>query len=94
MTDVPKPPDATASKPWWKRWWGIALIAFGGIGLALVGVALIAAPHLYGAPHLDTYYGVAPPELAAHFATRSLSVAAASWVILGTLAGFFWSREA
>ena len=42
MTQPPPPPhpegsgpDASraAKKPWWKRWWGIALIAFIGIGI-------------------------------------------------------------
>ncbi len=83
-------------------WWGmtvvlslagVALIGFGS-GLAAVagGVALLLIPHLVGAPHLDRYFGVAPPELAAHFATRSMAVSAAGWAVLGAVAGHFWSR--
>ncbi len=91
--------DLAARQLWWVATVAasvaaLALIAFGGAWLALAGAALLLAPHLVGAPHLDTYYGVAPPELAAHFATSSLAVAAASWVALGAAAGYFWTREA
>lgn len=71
---------------------GIALIAFGGLTRALLGILLIVIPHAIGAPHIDTYFGIAPPELAALYASRTIAVAAASWVLLGTLAGWFWSR--
>jgi cobalt transporter subunit CbtA len=62
---------------------GLGLIAFGHSYLPLAGVVLITFPHLLGAPHLDTFFGVAPPELAAEFATLSLGAAAAGWVLLG-----------
>jgi cobalt transporter subunit CbtA len=72
---------------------GLGLIAFGpGLVLPILGIAAIAAPHLVGAPHLDTYFGVAPPELSARFATASLAVSAASWTILGLLASTFMNR--
>lgn len=83
-------------------WWSITVLAtVGGLGLVafgrgalpvLLGAVLILAPHVWGAPHLDTYFGVAPPELSAHFATRSLGVAAAGWVLLGFFTAFFWTR--
>lgn len=73
---------------------GLALLAFGRMNahyaLALI---LILAPHLVGAPHLDTYYGEAPPELGALFAVRSLGVAAPVWTLLGLVAGWVWSRD-
>ncbi|RMD94435.1 MAG: hypothetical protein D6811_02845 [Alphaproteobacteria bacterium] len=85
-----------------QAWWaatifltagGIALLAFGqGVAAAIAGVALILAPHLIGAPHLDTYWGIAPPELSAEFATVSLGVAAAGWTLLGFLCAWFWTR--
>ena len=62
---------------------GLGLIAFGRSYLPLAGVVLMATPHLLGAPHLDTFFGVAPPGLAAEFATLSLGAAAAGWVLLG-----------
>ena len=72
---------------------GIALIAFGTPALKVAGAALIAVPHVIGAPHPDTFHGVVPPELSALFAARVLVVGALGWAVLGALAGHFWSRE-
>lgn len=84
-----------------QAWWfatiiltaaGLGLIAFARGALPFVGIALIAAPQLWGAPHLDAYFGVAPPELSAHFATLSLGAAAAGWALLGCLTGWLLAR--
>ncbi len=72
---------------------GIALIAWGGPATKVGGAVLIAAPHLVGAPHPDSFEGVVPPELSALFAARVLAVGALGWTALGALAGHFWSRE-
>ena len=75
-----------------QMWWlgtivataiGMGLIAFGRSYLPLCGIAIILIPHLVGAPHLDAFFGVAPPELAAEFATLSLGTSAAGWAVLG-----------
>ena len=75
-----------------QMWWlgtivatavGMGLIAFGRSYLPLGGIAIILVPHLVGAPHLDAFCGVAPPELAAEFATLSLGTSAAGWAVLG-----------
>ena len=72
---------------------GLGLIAFGHGLLPVIGIVALALPHLIGAPHLDTYFGIAPPELAAEFTARSLGVAAVSWAVLGTLAAYFFTRK-
>lgn len=87
-----------------QMWWittvvstivGLALIAFGNrVSLGLLGAVFIAAPHIIGAPHLDFYAGVAPPELSALFVSRTLAVACASWAVLGCVAGAAWHRQA
>lgn len=71
---------------------GLALIAFARGLVPRVGILLLVLPHLVGAPQLDTYWGVAPPELAAHFAMLSLGAAAAGWTALGYFCGWFWER--
>lgn len=72
---------------------GLAVIAFGGRAVTFgAGVVLILAPHVIGAPEPVAFEGVAPPELAAHFAARALAVGMAGWAILGALAGHFWAR--
>lgn len=72
---------------------GIALIAFArgpqAWALALAGLGLLLLPHLYGAPMIDRYYGISPPELSALFATRSLAVTAVAWVVMGAVAAHF-----
>ena len=73
---------------------GIGLIAWGNTAAKVAGAALIAAPHLFGAPHPEVFEGVVPPELSALFAARVLAVGALGWAALGALAGHFWSREA
>ena len=90
--------DVTARQIWWGLTIlctasGLGLIAFARGFLPLIGVALIALPQVYGAPHLDTVFGVAPPELSAEFVTKSLGTAAAGWVTLGFLCAYFFNRE-
>ncbi|TCL00519.1 cobalt transporter subunit CbtA [Shimia isoporae] len=69
---------------------GLALIAFGrSLLMHAVGLLVILAPQFVGAPHLDTFWGVAPPELSAEFATQSLGFAAVGWVTLGYFCAFF-----
>ena len=85
-----------------QAWWALtiiitaialALIAFGKGWTALLSIPLLLAPHIVGAPYLDTYFGVAPPELAARFAMLSLGTALAGWTSLGFLAAWFWTRS-
>lgn len=91
-------PDVGARQIWWAMTiilsaGGIALIAFGSGLMTLVGAVLLAVPHVIGAPHLDTYFGVAPPELAAHFVMLSMGAAAGGWVLLGGVVGHFMGQE-
>ena len=90
--------EVDARQAWWlgtiiASGLGLWVIAFGRGAVALAGVALLAAPHLIGAPRLDVFWGVAPPELAAQFVTVSLGSAAVGWTCLGFFAAWFWTRE-
>ena len=72
---------------------GLALIAFGrGLPMHALGLVLILAPQVVGAPHLDTFFGIAPPELSAEFATVSLGFAAVGWATLGYFCAHFFAR--
>ena len=67
--------------------------AFGGRAWHIaLGIALILAPHIIGAPHSHDFHGAAPPELAALFATRSLGVGMAAWLMLGSASHYFYHR--
>lgn len=72
---------------------GLGLIAFGRSWLLLLGIVLCLVPHLIGAPHLDAYFGVSPPELSAEFVTLSLGTAAAGWACLGFAVAWFLQSD-
>lgn len=59
----------------------------------IAGIALIALPHLIGAPQPARMGGAVPPELAGHFVAASLVTAAIFWTMLGWLCGTFWRRS-
>jgi cobalt transporter subunit CbtA len=95
----------TAAAPLSDRqlWWA-ATVVCSAAALAMIGygrslmwvgfaVVLLAAPHVIGAPELDQFTGVAPPEVAASFAARSLGAGLAVWATLGWLAGWLWNRD-
>ncbi|MBM3536778.1 MAG: cobalt transporter [Alphaproteobacteria bacterium] len=69
---------------------GIGLIALPrNPGLALLGLALIAAPHIVGAPHpMADETSRVPAALAASFVSASLATAAVFWLTLGALSGW------
>lgn len=73
---------------------GLWLLAFGRSTLwRIAGIAVLALPHLIGAPHPHGgEAGVAPPELAARFAATSIVISALSWALIGWLAGSFYAR--
>jgi len=84
-------------------WWGcvaatatgLGLLAYGrGVATVALGAVLLAAPHVIGAPVLEGFAGVAPPEVAGAFSARVLGVALAVWALMGWIAGYLWSREA
>ena len=84
-------------------WWTTVICTAGGLALlayarhwALFGVAgaLLALPHVIGAPVPDAFWGVAPTELGALFSARVLGVGFAAWALLGWFAGAVWDREA
>jgi len=90
--------DLVARQVWWlvtavATAGGLALIFFAGpYGIKAAGVALIAAPHVVGAPSHTTEAGVIPPELAAQFAVATLLVTGLFWLLLGSLTGYFYRR--
>ncbi len=91
--------DVELRQMWWFGTVGATAVALMLIGLArgmvplAVAIVLILAPHVIGAPEPDTFVGPVPPEIAALFASRALAVGLAVWVVLGSLAGYFWERE-
>ncbi len=101
---APELPGNAAADLLPRQIWWVATVAASAAGLACLGLgrnwglwalgaALIALPHLIGAPQPAAFQGVVPPELAAEFVGRAQAVAAAGWVLLGLFAAWFWQRE-
>ncbi|VAW10048.1 Predicted cobalt transporter CbtA [hydrothermal vent metagenome] len=85
-------------------WWlGTAAATAAGLWLLFfkprpafksAGLALIAAPHLIGAPMPDQFTSTAPAELAGAFASASIVLGAVFWALLGWATGTLWPRFA
>jgi len=58
------------------------------------GLALIALPHLLGAPMPDQFTSGAPAELAGTFASASIVLGGIFWALLGWTTGTLWNRLA
>jgi len=72
---------------------GIGLMVFGSTSWTrAVAVLLIAAPHVFGAPHPAEFTSTAPAELAGHFAATSLGLAAVFWLLIGWGAASLFAR--
>jgi cobalt transporter subunit CbtA len=90
--------DLQARQNWW-----IAAVAASVAGMALLflrrenlariaGIALLLAPHLYGAPQPSNIASEVPAFLAAEFVMAALSTTLFFWLALGLLLGFFMDR--
>ena len=91
--------DLGARQVWW---WGTVVASIAGLGLLaygssaltiLGGIALLAAPHVIGAPTLGEYAGTAPPEIGAAFSARVLGVGLVVWAALGWISGALWAKD-
>jgi cobalt transporter subunit CbtA len=85
-------------------WWLATVIATAaGLGLiflsdkpvlALLGIAVIALPHLYGAPQPAEHGSLAPASLAHRFVVAAVLTSFLFWVALGSLTGWLYQRSA
>ena len=91
--------DLVSRQVWWlstafASCLGLAAIAFARAWVWRIGgLALLLAPHIVGAPQPDSgLVGLAPPELASHFAVLSLFTGAVLWAVVGGLGARFFNR--
>ncbi len=100
---APELPGAAAAEIVGRQTWWFATVAataaglacllkFRNVWMALAGLALIAAPHVFGAPHPHELASKVPAELAAQFTAMSLGLQAALWGLIGAGVGAFWER--
>ncbi|KTC39939.1 cobalt transporter [Pseudomonas sp. ABAC61] len=73
---------------------GIALIVFAGNWLLkLLGAAIIAVPHVLGAPQPEVHSMLAPEALEAQFKIASQLTNAAFWLALGLISAWLFRRK-
>lgn len=101
----PELPGAASGDLSGRQIWWFAAAAGAASGLALVvfqsrawwkllGVALIAAPHLVGAPGGGGHPSTVPAELTSQFVAASLVSNFLFWIVIGASAGYFYRRLA
>jgi cobalt transporter subunit CbtA len=90
--------DLAARQYWWMATVaasvaGLALLFLHhGAGARVLGIALLLAPHVYGAPRPADISAEVPAFLAAEFVMAALSTTLFFWLALGLLLGFFMDR--
>jgi len=104
FTLAPEVPGVAAADVYARQVWWFATVATAAAALWLIAfghswkawapaAVLLLAPHLIGAPEPDIFTGPVPTEIGALFAARAFGVGMAAWVMVGCLAGYFWSRD-
>jgi cobalt transporter subunit CbtA len=92
--------DLAARQAWWV---GTAVATAAGLwcvvfprsrGAKLLGLVLLALPHLVGAPQPPQVDDAVPADMARAFALGSLAVSAVMWLILGALTPLLQRRYA
>ncbi|WP_426199154.1 CbtA family protein [Pseudomonas sp. DC3200b2] len=90
--------DLSSRQLWWvgsaaSAAVGLGLIAFAGSWpLKLAGAALMAIPHVIGAPQPPVHESVAPEALQAQFRWAAQTVNLAFWLVLGLVSAWLFRR--
>jgi len=95
--ELPAMPAADLAE---RQLWWIGTVVLSGLGIYLVmlrqeiwakilGLVLIAAPHLYGAPHPEDISSPIPSLLASQYAVASLATNLFLWAVIGLALGWF-----
>ncbi len=95
--ELPAMPAADLAE---RQLWWIAAVVLSGLGIYFVvlrqeilakmlGLVLIVAPHLYGAPHPEDISSPIPSLLASQYAVASLATNLFMWAVIGLALGWF-----
>ena len=99
----PELPGAAAAELGARQTWWLLTVSLTAVGLALavfeprvpvraLGLLLIVAPHIIGAPAPEVHEGLAPVELERAFIGASLASNAVFWLVLGVLTAVLSER--
>lgn len=95
--ELPAMPAADLAE---RQVWWVSTVLLSGFGLYLValrgeiwakilGLVVIVAPHLYGAPHPEDIASPIPSLLASQYAVASLATNLFMWAVIGLALGWF-----
>ena len=99
----PELPGMTAAALESRQVWWIGTVVVTAIGISLftesktilpkmAALALLATPHLIGAPHPFLFESNVPSELSAQFAVASLVTSVFFWFVLGGTSGYLYKK--
>jgi len=99
----PELPGMPAAEVLPRQIWWVATVALTAIGLGLfafkngliwmlLGLVLVLAPHLYGAPQPISHESLVPANLAAEFVVATIIASLLFWVFLGSVLGALFER--
>lgn len=97
MPTMPAAPLEQAQVWWWAAAAftaaGLAMIAFGRNALmAVLGIAVVVAPHLFGAPLPENFDSLLPRAMEMRFITAVVVTSFVFWVLAGGLIGYLRPR--
>ncbi|WP_273726499.1 CbtA family protein [Brucella gallinifaecis] len=95
--ELPAMPAADLAQ---RQLWWLSTVVLSGVGIYLMvlrgeivskilGLVLIIAPHLYGAPHPEDITSPIPSLLASQYAVASLATNLFMWALIGLALGWF-----
>lgn len=90
--------DLTERQYWWVATVALSICGFvllflkRGTVTGLIGIALLVAPHLYGAPQPEDISSIVPAYLASQYAVTSLGTTLFFWLVLGLALGWAMDR--
>ncbi len=91
--------DLMARQLWWLATAALTAIALGlfafkrSLPFMALGLVLIVAPHVWGAPQPIEHESLVPANLAAEFVSASIVSSALFWLFLGALLGWLFERN-
>jgi cobalt transporter subunit CbtA len=84
--ELPAMPAADLAE---RQVWWLATVLRHEIWAKILGLVLIVAPHLYGAPHPEDISSPIPSLLASQYAVASLATNLFMWAVIGLALGWF-----
>ena len=90
--------DLQLRQLWWASTVALTLGALGCLfiteakSMKVLGIVLLIAPHVWGAPHATMHDSLVPASLASQFAATSIVINALFWMLIGVMAPLFYAR--